>query len=620
MTTPADGEDRKEPPSRCTHKDASVNYCQDCRCPLCGDCSAAHAGAHHRLQSLAELAAPVQPSEATLRLEAESLCARVQEVGERELNKLNKRIEAFATRAREKYAKAREDMLTEGRTLAESLANIEKMPSEQIAPLRSRLAGLKANLEEYCKGCKRTRGYLRAWDDTGRNERERLQGARDITAMRYEKEKEMRLLVQKIIEFKMERIALAAECDDLKNRIAKANKMMLNYNEEEAQLKKIKAEYETEVRASKQTVLDSQSELAKLETLIKEKQELLTRVNSDLDGYRRGSYAGPEEIKSKKTTKYSAIVTTDPIELARIHEEHSFMQSKFIHFYDVKLATLLIYHIESKTIFNVSGKDVELPTNYDSVQIGNKIILSGGFDPVNIEFLRTTQQIEVVKNSLIQRTARQNMKLPRSQHKLVALSSRIIYCMGGKNKKDRYMSSCERFDVESDTWSEAAPLNEAKFYIAAASFNCSHIYVFGGCGHKGALSTIEMLRVEENKWHVVKLAGGDKWAARDEGACFQSSSNEILVFGGIIGNDAGTDEVYTFNVEKNTLTRNKNRLQAREWFTMRSPVRLEDTMYIFGYYAKDIHTYSFGKRSWERINEEVWAKLANGARPEGEKK
>ncbi len=582
MTTPADGEDRKEPPSRCTHKDASVNYCQDCRCPLCGDCSAAHAGAHHRLQSLAELAAPVQPSEATLRLEAESLCARVQEVGERELNKLNKRIEAFATRAREKYAKAREDMLTEGRTLAESLANIEKMPSEQIAPLRSRLAGLKANLEEYCKGCKRTRGYLRAWDDTGRNERERLQGARDITAMRYEKEKEMRLLVQKIIEFKMERIALAAECDDLKNRIAKANKMMLNYNEEEAQLKKIKAEYETEVRASKQTVLDSQSELAKLETLIKEKQELLTRVNSDLDGYRRGSYAGPEEIKSK--------------------------------------ATLLIYHIESKTIFNVSGKDVELPTNYDSVQIGNKIILSGGFDPVNIEFLRTTQQIEVVKNSLIQRTARQNMKLPRSQHKLVALSSRIIYCMGGKNKKDRYMSSCERFDVESDTWSEAAPLNEAKFYIAAASFNCSHIYVFGGCGHKGALSTIEMLRVEENKWHVVKLAGGDKWAARDEGACFQSSSNEILVFGGIIGNDAGTDEVYTFNVEKNTLTRNKNRLQAREWFTMRSPVRLEDTMYIFGYYAKDIHTYSFGKRSWERINEEVWAKLANGARPEGEKK
>ena len=188
----------------------------------------------------------------------------------------------------------------------------------------------------------------------------------------------------------------------------------------------------------------------------------------------------------------------------------------------------------------------------------------------------------------------------------MALTTNIVYSLGGKNQEDKCLNVCERFDVSANHWTRTANLNERKFYVSAAALSCAALYVFGG--YNGTpVNTIEELRpAVEDRWRIVKLATAAGWTPRDETACIQKSENEILVFGGIDTTGGCTDEVYSLDVKARTLTRCEKSLGKREWFTMRSPVRYLDSIYIFGYFVKDIHIYSLTTHTWSVMPEAHW--------------
>lgn len=57
-------------------------------------------------------------------------------------------------------------------------------------------------------------------------------------------------------------------------------------------------------------------------------------------------------------------------------------------------------------------------------------------------------------------------------------------------------SSCEYFDINKNTWTEIARLNQPRHYHSSCSFNGRQIYVFGGAIESGTyLSSIEMLDI-----------------------------------------------------------------------------------------------------------------------------
>ncbi len=294
--------------------------------------------------------------------------------------------------------------------------------------------------------------------------------------------------------------------------------------------------------------------------------------------------------------------------------------TRFAHFYDAKISTLLIYRLDTQTVFSALGNVRSLPSGHASVQLANYIFITGGIDPVSMELLAKTVRLALSFSGPEMKlaiTQRRNMRRPRSQHGLLSCGAGIVYSLGGVSRSGDCMKSCERYDVTKDSWTEIAPMNSARCCLAAAEFNNESVYVFGGRDLDGVLSTVEKLILEENKWHTISVQG-DRWALA-EGGCFRiPGRDEIMLFGGNGADGSCTSEVSVFDVEKKTIIRCKKGLHRREWFRGQSPAIYEGKVYVFGVYARDIHVYFTQSGMWETIWERDWERIMHVEKTEVE--
>ena len=69
----------------------------------------------------------------------------------------------------------------------------------------------------------------------------------------------------------------------------------------------------------------------------------------------------------------------------------------------------------------------------------------------------------------------------RDRPSLVNFKNRFIFVSGGTNPQnwDQYYRSVEYYDIATDTWSAAAPLNKSRSYHSSCSLG-DFIYVFCG--------------------------------------------------------------------------------------------------------------------------------------------
>ncbi len=71
-----------------------------------------------------------------------------------------------------------------------------------------------------------------------------------------------------------------------------------------------------------------------------------------------------------------------------------------------------------------------------------------------------------------------------------------LYAIGGiggpKDADDSFLSSVEKFDPITNSWTTLAPMHEERAFHSAAVVDC-HIYVMGGCNGKMWLRTVERL-------------------------------------------------------------------------------------------------------------------------------
>lgn len=86
----------------------------------------------------------------------------------------------------------------------------------------------------------------------------------------------------------------------------------------------------------------------------------------------------------------------------------------------------------------------------------------------------------------------------RDRPSLVNFKNRFIFVSGGSNPQnwDQYYRSVEYYDIATDTWSAAAPLNKARSYHSSCCMG-DFIYVFCGQQKGGRFTdTIERLDAE----------------------------------------------------------------------------------------------------------------------------
>lgn len=96
-----------------------------------------------------------------------------------------------------------------------------------------------------------------------------------------------------------------------------------------------------------------------------------------------------------------------------------------------------------------------------------------------------------------------NMSTPRTQLAFAADGQGRAYAFGGLNEEQQVLSSAERYDVASDTWSSIASLPSARVGATAAADILGHIYVFGGGTSNSAASvtsTAYRYDVAANSW------------------------------------------------------------------------------------------------------------------------
>jgi len=337
-----------------------------------------------------------------------------------------------------------------------------------------------------------------------------------------------------------------------------------------------------------------QSEIKSLELLKKTKEELLIKVSDDLN---------KKLAQEPNKTDITAITFKEIDELNN---------ASVLYVYETNFQVLIVYNFNMEKSVSIDAKDYGMVSNYGAVQVRNDFYAAGGFDTATVKFSRRLIKISFINFEEIKKESKKDMILGKSQHKLIQLDRKTLYSLGGKSRNANYVAECERYDIEEDKWNPAPNLNEAKLNVAATSFNHVLIYAFGG--NRGKISNlVERLDARDLSlgWKVLKFNGAVNAVAREEAGCFQISTDWILIFGGIESSTGCTDEVFIMDVVRNEITKHKNKLCKKEWFAMRTPIRIaEGLIFTIGNFGLDLHVYDKVSMGWGMIEETSWIDLS----------
>ncbi|XP_077471949.1 kelch-like protein 10 [Stigmatopora argus] len=114
-----------------------------------------------------------------------------------------------------------------------------------------------------------------------------------------------------------------------------------------------------------------------------------------------------------------------------------------------------------------------------------------------------------------------------------------IYCLGGFNGAEHY-NTVSRFDLNTRTWQEVAPMHFRRCYVSVTVLN-GCIYAIGGHDGHARLRTAEYYTPETNQWTLIASMN----ELRSDASC-TSLNDKVYICGGFNGNEfLQTAEYYT---------------------------------------------------------------------------
>lgn len=272
----------------------------------------------------------------------------------------------------------------------------------------------------------------------------------------------------------------------------------------------------------------------------------------------------------------------------------------------------VLYNLKDKSI-----RRCEIPyeTVYllDSAQIKRHIYFTGGGLPPTEkkgeQFFQYTYRVTILPDLDTKAEKLQNMKVSRASHTCVALTQNLIYVVGGCNSKAE-IPSCEEYNIESKTWREIAFLNEKKMWVSVCPVDSRYLYAFGGSSNLKPKESelIEFLDTQDPSkklWtKVVLTSGKENWKRCFFAGCIQISSEDILLFGGLVDKKE-VPEAMKFNYKKCTMAKGQNLAKADAFYRMK-PGKTAGEVLCVGSCEEDMHIYNIGAQSWKLIKKDVW--------------
>jgi len=272
---------------------------------------------------------------------------------------------------------------------------------------------------------------------------------------------------------------------------------------------------------------------------------------------------------------------------------------QFVYNFDNVTNKLLLYDMRNRTTQIISfGSHFHIPFHYSSAILDTKIYFAGGDDD---GYRKDCYALSFTKR-YVQKLM--DLNIERRNHGLIALHiARMLYCVGGYNKRDGVLKSVERYNFANGRWIQVAPLNEGRQWAGVCQFNNEDIYCFGGSN----LDSIERLNIlnEEAGWELIKVAdnkGG--WTARSACAAIQIDPCRILIFGGCARHDLDDAMVYYPTTKT---TKHCAKLPLPSLFCQLSPVISNQYVGIIGWRNEDIYLYNMQRDTWDCIEQTVYS-------------
>jgi len=169
----------------------------------------------------------------------------------------------------------------------------------------------------------------------------------------------------------------------------------------------------------------------------------------------------------------------------------------------------------------------------------------------------------------------------------------FVYVLGGKQANGIVLSSCERYNMRDNTWTELDKMIESRSDASVEVTN-DHLYIFGGCQGENMLSSIEKYSIKGDSWKILHCK--IPFSAPKIYSCVMKDQN-ILIFGKDLNQQA------IFNAEKLDV---KNHKILPKALSFNHCVFNNSKLYLFGGETNTSQyiTFESGKvgDKWTQIN------------------
>ena len=279
---------------------------------------------------------------------------------------------------------------------------------------------------------------------------------------------------------------------------------------------------------------------------------------------------------------------------------------KYLHWFEWEKRELHLFDV-----INYTHKTIKLVIPFKVPAFSRSIIIPDG----RIFLIGGEDQVEGAKKGVYvydihsenDRTLYPKTHMPFKKYDFtLAYLNGYIYVICGKDSTNTIVAKCERYNVNTSSWSLIAPVNKKRYAASVVSVKESEkLFLFGGRSdlQNNMMKEIEEYDVSKNIWKIVNLKWPQEWTPVEVCSTIQIDVNKVLVFGGSDINVEDSKESYVFNAENYCIEKCANLKKAHVFVT--SPFLHGNFVFAVGneYYVKtrNVHRYDISQDKWDIV-------------------
>jgi len=244
--------------------------------------------------------------------------------------------------------------------------------------------------------------------------------------------------------------------------------------------------------------------------LIKEEAsyEIVHVLNGKDDDFSRNSSTKTNELTyfedstNKVSKKSQPNLDSETDAVIDKHQNEKFLEKMLFIYKDYNL---YLFSPQHSNICEIPIKIFDYPDFTGICKNGNTIYFAGGLDLGGKRYIKSAKSIRINPDFSVKLQYLQEMIYEKSCNTLVCINTNWLFSLGGYNENG-YISICEKYDTQKNSWQLIKQLNQPKSFVSSFSYMQRYIYCIGGVRSKPE-NYVEKYDIidPENEWQLINF-------------------------------------------------------------------------------------------------------------------